>query len=138
MPDVVRAAGLSTGAVYSYFPSKGDLIRAVCEDTHAELPKSLDATEISRFFEVLRAVGQRGHASLLAQIHAAAAVDAELAELVRSQREEAVRLVTEVTGDRVVAEGLLAVCLGYQAVLGTGDVDEGPYVEAALKVLRGN
>jgi AcrR family transcriptional regulator len=30
--EIVAASGLSTGAVYSYFPSKNDLVAAVCED----------------------------------------------------------------------------------------------------------
>jgi AcrR family transcriptional regulator len=144
VPDVVRAAGLSTGAVYRYFPSKDDLVRAVCEDVHDELPTTFDEESLARFFAALRELAGRGHAVLLAQIHAAAAVTPELADLVREQRAGLATTLTRAleaerspTAAAERAQGFLAVCSGYQTVLATSDADPAPYVAAASRVLRG-
>jgi len=40
--DVIRESGLSTGAVYSYFPSKGDLIAGATEPILQALTTALD------------------------------------------------------------------------------------------------
>ena len=42
MQDVIRAADLSVGAVYRYFPSKNDLITAIAEEIVNELSKVFD------------------------------------------------------------------------------------------------
>jgi AcrR family transcriptional regulator len=42
MRDVVRASGLSAGAVYSYFPSKDDLVAAAVEPILGQLSAALD------------------------------------------------------------------------------------------------
>jgi TetR/AcrR family transcriptional regulator, repressor for uid operon len=42
MQDVVDEAGLSTGAVYRYFPSKEDIITAVAEQRHAKEAALID------------------------------------------------------------------------------------------------
>jgi AcrR family transcriptional regulator len=43
MQDVIRAANLSVGAVYRYFPSKNDLITALAEEIIDELSTLFDA-----------------------------------------------------------------------------------------------
>jgi AcrR family transcriptional regulator len=43
MQDVIRAANLSVGAVYRYFPSKNDLITAIAEEIIDELSTVFDA-----------------------------------------------------------------------------------------------
>jgi AcrR family transcriptional regulator len=43
MQDVIRAANLSVGAVYRYFPSKNDLITAIAEEIIDELSTLFDA-----------------------------------------------------------------------------------------------
>jgi AcrR family transcriptional regulator len=43
MQDVIRAANLSVGAVYRYFPSKNDLITAIAEEIIDELATLFDA-----------------------------------------------------------------------------------------------
>jgi AcrR family transcriptional regulator len=42
MRDVIRESGLSAGAVYSYFPSKGELIAAAVEPVLGQLRAALD------------------------------------------------------------------------------------------------
>ena len=43
MQDVIKAANLSVGAVYRYFPSKNDLIAAIAEQIVDELAKVFDS-----------------------------------------------------------------------------------------------
>jgi len=53
MQDVIKAAGLSVGAFYRYFPSKTDLIRAIAEETVGELLAELDATVADATFDTV-------------------------------------------------------------------------------------
>ncbi|WP_412540983.1 TetR/AcrR family transcriptional regulator [Longispora sp. K20-0274] len=48
MQDVVREAGLSVGAVYRYFPSKNELIRAIAEGAIGQVTARLDAVVVER------------------------------------------------------------------------------------------
>jgi AcrR family transcriptional regulator len=92
MQDVIRAAGLSVGAFYRYFPSKTDLIRAIAEQTVGDLLVELDATVGQagrpRLTDALRRVleiaEQRisGEARIAVQVWAEAMHDAEMADLV--------------------------------------------------------
>jgi AcrR family transcriptional regulator len=46
MQDVIRAADLSVGAVYRYFPSKNDLVTAIAEQTVDEVAAVFDALAV--------------------------------------------------------------------------------------------
>lgn len=45
MQEVCARAGLSTGAVYGYFPSKNDLVAAIVDEVLAEITAGIDALE---------------------------------------------------------------------------------------------
>src|ERR1700722_3856580 len=82
--EIVAPRELSTGAVYSYFPSKNDLIAAVCEDAVEDL---IDLASIRDAAELLDRIRARhgGHARLMAQVWAEAAVSPDLAARIRAQ-----------------------------------------------------
>ena len=52
--DIVGESGLSTGAVYSYFKSKEQLVIAVCEQGNEALPDALTAEAVTGFLEHVR------------------------------------------------------------------------------------
>lgn len=94
MQDLIRAAGLSVGAFYRYFPSKTDLIRAIAEETVGDLLAELDATVQGgptprlddAMWHVLN-IGEKRisgdqRARLAVQVWAEALRDPELADLV--------------------------------------------------------
>src|ERR1700710_2403443 len=86
MADIVTESGLSNGAIYRYFPSKGDIVVAVCEQGSEALPKALTAEAINDFLQYVRARARdTDHARLVAQIYAEAAVSPPLAAVVQQQ-----------------------------------------------------
>ena len=56
MQDICRAARVSAGAVYVYFPSKEDLIAGICERDRAKLAGEL--AELAEAPDLLAALGQ--------------------------------------------------------------------------------
>lgn len=95
MQDIFAAAGLSAGAVYRYFPSKTELIRAIAAEALASVLPALDS-ELRRgatpslpdaMAAVLAPMGEGRLARLrpvIVQVWAEAARDEELAGFVRS------------------------------------------------------
>lgn len=87
MADVVTASGLSTGAVYRYFPSKSDLVLAAVAGRDGtvdgrfipETPAGL----IARLAGYVSPGEGTAHARFVAQIWGDAAVTPELAEVAR-------------------------------------------------------
>jgi len=72
--DIVTEAGLSTGSIYRYFASKNEIVVAVCEQG-TERPTALTLEAVTDFLEHVRALARdKGHARLVAQIYAEAAL----------------------------------------------------------------
>lgn len=148
--EIVAASGLSTGAVYSYFPSKNDLVVAVCEDAVDNLVDLASIRDAAELLDRMRA-RHSGHARLMAQVWAEAAVSPDLAALIRAQMARDQEKVAElVHRDRVerglsgsvdpagVAVALLAMLTGYSQRLAIGvDIDTDAF-RAALQALLGD
>lgn len=143
--EIVAASGLSTGAVYSYFPSKNDLVAAVCEDAVDHL---IDLDSIRDAGELLDRLRARhgGHARLMAQIWAEAAVSPDLAAQIRAQLTKDHEKVTdlirrdrglpEATDPAGVAGALLAMLTGYSQRLAIGqDIDSAAFRQALQALL---
>ncbi|MFC4137613.1 MULTISPECIES: TetR/AcrR family transcriptional regulator [unclassified Microbacterium] len=90
MADIIAESGLSTGAIYSYFPSKRELIRGVAAlvigDRQTELTAAASEHPISPAeIATLLIDGVRKHAPVqaLVQVWSEATVDAELRALIQ-------------------------------------------------------
>lgn len=137
MGDIVAESGLSTGAIYRYFAGKDELVAAVCEQGTSALPDALTAEAIAAFLEGIRARARAGHARLVAQIYAEAALNPALAVVVERQLAALRSAVAGLAGgDDAVAEAFVAVCVGYSTQLAVrGDVDPAPFVAALLAIV---
>src|SRR5215470_15735971 len=118
MQDIFAAAGLSAGAVYRYFPSKTELIRAIAAEALANVLPVLDSATsdqvtpgIPDVVATLVAELRDGRLArlrpVILPVWAEAVRDEELAELARSTLGE---LLTNIAGllERLVAEGRIA------------------------------
>jgi AcrR family transcriptional regulator len=143
MADIVAESGLSTGAIYRYFTSKDELVVAVCQQASDALPQSLSPEAVRGFLEHVRALARDGHARLVAQVYAEAALNPALAAIVEAQLAALRAAVTTlIPGERLpgdaeqVAEAFVAIAAAYNQQLAVrGDLDPGPYVRALLAVL---
>lgn len=144
MADIVTESGLSTGAIYRYFTSKDEIVVAVCEQASEGLPKALNARAISIFLGLIRALArERGHARLVSQIYAEAALSPALASIVQQQltalRTAVAELIPESCGGdpAQVAEAFVAICSGYSQQLAVrGDLDPAPFTKALVALLE--
>ncbi|MFD5826987.1 TetR/AcrR family transcriptional regulator [Lentzea sp. NPDC060358] len=141
MNDVVREAGLSMGAVYRYFPSKADLVIAVCEgrggDIDGEFPVERPRDLLARLVGQVRPGG--AHARLSVQVWGEAAVEPELAAKVvpvHCRLQEQLVHLFDVDGTRhddqdAVAQVALASVVGMAALVAAGvPVDERRFIDA--------
>ena len=144
MADIVAESGLSTGAIYRYFASKDEIVVAVCEQAGDALPEVLTTESVRAFLQHLRTLARdTGHARLVAQIYAEAALSLELASIVTAQS-AAMRATVEqlILGrstleTQQIAEAFMAVCGGYSAQLAVrGDLDPEPFVRALMAILQ--
>ena len=143
MTDLVEASELSVGAIYRYFKSKDEIITAICVQASLGLPATLTPASILEFLEHLRTLErQSGHARLVAQIYAEAAVSPELASLVREQlgglRGAVVALLPDHEPAEAgrIAEAFVAICHGYgQQLAVRGDVAPEPFAAAIVAVI---
>ncbi|MDR2997131.1 MAG: TetR/AcrR family transcriptional regulator; helix-turn-helix transcriptional regulator [Microbacterium sp.] len=90
MADIIAESGLSTGAIYSYFPSKRELIRGVAAlvigDRQIELASAASAHPVGPAeIATLLIEGVRAHAPVqaLVQVWSEATVDPELRGLIQ-------------------------------------------------------
>ncbi|WP_425839749.1 TetR/AcrR family transcriptional regulator [Streptomyces fractus] len=142
MPDIVKASGLSTGAIYRYFKSKDEIVAAICEQSSQAFPADLTSASIQNFLEHIRTLArEEGHARLVAQIYAEAAVSPSLAALVHRQLEELRAAVAALLPGHKpahaarVAEAFVALCQGYSQQLAVReDVDPAPFTEALVAI----
>ena len=91
MSDLVAASGMSIGGIYRYFASKDELIAAVAEERDGTVQGAFPGAEspreiLARLFTYVSAPNGTEHARLVAQIWGAAAVQPELAEIVRARQ----------------------------------------------------
>jgi AcrR family transcriptional regulator len=93
MQDIFAAAGLSAGAVYRYFPSKTELIRAIAAEALAQALPALDSAAgqdaglpgvLAALVAELRAGQLARLRPVILQVWAEAVRDEELAELART------------------------------------------------------
>jgi AcrR family transcriptional regulator len=146
MADIVTESGLSTGAIYRYFKSKGEIVAAVCEQEGEPVPGSLDVEAWREFL----AARDSGHAALVVQIYAEAALSDDLTEIVQVQQANARRAVADLVNSarrngelppgrpaEDVAEAFIAVLTGFSLQLALrGEVDPAPFA-AALGAIVG-
>ncbi|MCX4705500.1 TetR/AcrR family transcriptional regulator [Streptomyces sp. NBC_01373] len=149
MADIAAASGISIGAVYRYFPSKGDLVLAVCSEGEGERIPGDTATEAAE--QLRRHVDPqhngRTHARLVAQIWGNAAIDPLLASVVARQhtriRDQLADLITQKqSGDSEhrtpsdEAEVVLAALIGYAALVAVdAHVDHDGFGRALSRLL---
>jgi AcrR family transcriptional regulator len=143
MADIVTESGLSTGAIYSYFAGKDELVIAVCEQASDALPKALTTKAINDFLEHVRRLARdKGHARLTAQIYAEAAFSPALAAIVTEQLSTLRLAIADLLPDRSkteaarVAEAFVALCSGYSEQLAVrGDLDPKPFTRALMAIV---
>ena len=91
MSDLAAASGMSIGGIYRYFASKDELIAAVAEERDGTVEGAFPGAEspreiLARLFTYVSAPVGTEHARLVAQIWGGAAVQPELAEIVRGRQ----------------------------------------------------
>lgn len=151
MADIVTESGLSNGAIYRYFASKEEIIIAVCEQASDAFPKALTVEAVNGFLEHVRTLArEKGHARLVAQIYAEAALSPALAEIVQQQLAAMRAAVAGLIADALttddprsgnagqIAEVFVAICGGYNEQLAVrGDLDPAPFARALMAILKG-
>lgn len=145
MADIVTASGLSTGAIYRYFTSKDEIVVAVCEQADSAFPSELTVEAISRLLEHMRRLArEKGHARLVAQIYAEAAISPDLAKIVQQQLLTLRAAVADLLPDRPdrdktqAAVAFVALCAAYSQQLALwDDADPAPFATALLAIARG-
>jgi AcrR family transcriptional regulator len=145
MTDLVEESGLSIGAIYRYFSSKDEIVAAICEHSNTNFPTELTPEAIHRFLEHVRAMARdHGHARLVAQIYAEAAISPALGVLVAQQlsalRTTVIDLLPHSNRSEAarIAEGVVAVSVGYNQQLAVrGDLDPAPFAAALISILDG-
>ncbi len=149
MRDLFRAANLSPGAVYRYFPGKWDLVAAVAEETPGAAEAALDAAgeaplERGALARMLAAAAA-ADARLDRDLQAAAAHSAAVAAALRRRRRRTRRRLTaklEQAGlPAQLCEGrarlLLTLCDGLAlAGLLEPEADPGPAIGLVATALR--
>ena len=143
MTDLVEASGLSIGAIYRYFASKDEIVTAICEQASRAFPAELTAPAVQEFLEHIRAMArEEGHARLVAQIYAEAAISPPLAALVQQQLADLRDAVAALLPGRQqadaarIAEAFVAVCHGYgQQLAVRGDLDPAPFTAALMAII---
>jgi AcrR family transcriptional regulator len=145
MADIVSESGLSVGAIYRYFTSKDEIVIAVCEQASNALPHELTFESVSGFLEHVRVLArEKGHARLIAQIYAEAAVSPALSTIVEQQLAAMRAAVADLiaggrSGDaEPIAEAFVAVSSAYSQQLAIrGDLDPAPFTRALMAILKG-
>ena len=144
MTDLVEASGLSIGAIYRYFSSKDEIVTAICEQSSNVLPTELTGEAVHDMLERIRTMARdHGHARLIAQIYAEAAISPELATVVEHQLAGLRSAVAALLADRTaadaarIAEAFVAMCNGYNLQLAVrGDLDPAPFSEALTAMIQ--
>ena len=86
MADICTQAGMSAGAIYRYFPSRDDLVLAVCRARGGD-PDRPDETAEAMIDRLLDELDLK-HARLVCQIYAESAVRPDLAAVIDERRGE--------------------------------------------------
>jgi AcrR family transcriptional regulator len=143
LADIVAESGLSNGAIYRYFTSKDEIVTAICDQSGQTFPSELTDTAIQDFLDRIRTSARDdGHARLVAQIYAEAAVSPPLAAVVERQLAALRDAVAALLPDRDqadrarIAEAFVALCVGYNHQLAVrGDLDPAPFAAALMAVV---
>jgi AcrR family transcriptional regulator len=150
MDDVARAASLSIGAVYRYFPGKDDLILAVCRG-HGDDPDDQGEHEAAAAL-LARLAGYvlpgGGHAKFAVQVWGEAALSPRLAAVVAAThgrlQSRLARLTaqptegsTPVASTETHAQFALAALIGLAALVAAGvPVDEDRFIAELIDFTR--
>lgn len=98
MAAICEAAGMSPGALYRYFPSKADIIRAVVSEERAVAAALFDALEhatdlparlVAELDKAIAEVSEDRYARLALEIAAEGARDADIGALITETQREA-------------------------------------------------
>jgi AcrR family transcriptional regulator len=152
MADVVTASGLSTGAVYRYFPSKSDLVLAAVAGrdgtVDGQFIPETPADLIARLAGYVSPGDGTAHARFIAQIWGDAAVTPELAAVARGAHQQLedhlARLLAgqqpEYASDEARADAVarvaLAALIGLAALVGSDiPVDTASFVQVVTRLL---
>jgi AcrR family transcriptional regulator len=144
MADIVTESGLSTGSIYRYFASKDEIVIAVCEQGTEAFPSALSVEAVNDFLEHVRTMARdKGHARLVAQIYAEAALSPTLAKIVAQQLAAMRAAVAELIPDRnandveEITEAFVTICSGYSQQLAVrGDLNPAPFTRALMAILQ--
>ena len=118
---------------------------AVCEQAGEALPQALTVETVDGFLEHVRALAREtGHARLVAQIYAEAAVSPSLAAVVQQQLAAMRAAVAALIPDHrqgdaeQIAEAFVALCSSYSQQLAIrGDVNPAPFTAALMAIIKG-
>ena len=151
MADIVRESGLSTGAIYSYFKGKDELVAAVAGEASTILLESLTDGALDELLERIRELSlEHGHARLMAQVWGRASTSPELAATVletqRDLRDGVARLIETHRADGAlpagppateVANAFMALCSGFNLLLAVDpNIEIGPYSRGLRAILE--
>jgi len=146
MADIISESGLSNGAIYRYFASKEEIVIAVCDQAGDAFPEALTVEAVNGFLEHIRTLArEKGHARLVAQIYAEAALSPALAAIVQQQLSAMRAAVADLIADDgpdddsgQIAEAFVVICSGYNEQLAVrGDLDPAPFARALMAILKG-
>lgn len=149
--DIVRESGLSTGAIYSYFKGKDELVAAVAGEASTILLESLTGGALDELLERIRELTlEHGHARLVAQVWGRASTSPELATTVldtqRDLRDAVARVIEAHRADGLlpagppateVADAFMALCSGFNLLLALDEnIDIAPYSRGLRAILE--
>jgi AcrR family transcriptional regulator len=152
MADVVQASGLSTGAVYRYFPSKNDLVLAAVAGrdgtVDGQFIQETPAELIARLAGYVATGDGAAHARFVAQIWGDAAVTPELAAVARGAHQQLEDHLAQLlagrqaacAGDEAGADALsrvaLAALIGLAALVASDiPVDTASFVQVVTRLV---
>lgn len=151
MADIVRESRLSTGAIYSYFAGKEELVAAVASEASTVLLENLTDGALDDMLERIRELSlEHGHARLVAQIWGQASISTELAATVlQTQRDLRDAVAQKIEAHRAdgqlpagppatdVADAFMALCSGFNLLLALDEsIDIAPYARALRAILE--
>jgi AcrR family transcriptional regulator len=102
MPAIAKASGITAGAIYKHFKSKGELLLEVVKRSFESTPLFIqnlapgnDATALPRLASVYTQPELKPVRQLSIEVHSAASKDSEVRELLALSNEVAIKLIRD-------------------------------------------